>query len=625
MKNKPSYARTIHLWVFSFLVSLAAVSLAGFTIDTTKATKQRIETVRTQYIEEQRRLVKSEVENFTTVFEDEMDRLLLERKLQVKLRVAAAHSVAQSIFNKRAENHTRKEIENLIIDALKPISLDQGGGYYFILDLDGTIKLIEDRPELEETVALELKDSRGIYLFKEMIETVQSKGEGFQKYHWSKPNQQGNDFEKIAFVKYFKPLNWFIGAGVYIEDVENELHATITKYAENLRYGPNQSGYNFVYELLNIEGGENFAKVYVNPNMPTEIGEMISDDFEDSKGNKFRQEFLKGVRQHGECYVDYWYKKIGDPAFYPKTGFFKLAAKGRYIVGGGFYMDDVESQIVLLQASLKKQLKQGYIKICSIFVIAILFALLAANIFKKKLENDFTTFIDFFKVPDNSSSFLDRNSVNFFEFDRLAQFINCTLSQKLIIENDLKETQTRLSEAQEIAKIGHYIYDIKNDNWTNSHVLDHICGINCSFKKDLAGWMQIVHEEDRSKMFEFLQKEVLLKQNIFDLEYKITNQISGEEKWVHGLGSLKLDETGQPIEMFGTIQDITERKRAEEALLLTQFAFDKAAMGIFRIGNDGRILNVNERVCEKLDFTEAELHSMTIFDLDPNIDPYKLE
>ncbi len=65
------------------------------------------------------------------------------------------------------------------------------------------------------------------------------------------------------------------------------------------------------------------------------------------------------------------------------------------------------------------------------------------------------------------------------------------------------------------------------------------------------------------------------------------------------------------------VQDITERVKAREILLLNQFSFDRAAIGIFRCAADARILNVNECACRYLGYTQEELCSRTIFDIDP--------
>ncbi len=64
------------------------------------------------------------------------------------------------------------------------------------------------------------------------------------------------------------------------------------------------------------------------------------------------------------------------------------------------------------------------------------------------------------------------------------------------------------------------------------------------------------------------------------------------------------------------VQEITQRKRTEETLRLTQFAYRNASMGIFRSGADARILDVNQHACKSLGYSAEELCKMTIHDID---------
>jgi PAS domain S-box-containing protein len=79
---------------------------------------------------------------------------------------------------------------------------------------------------------------------------------------------------------------------------------------------------------------------------------------------------------------------------------------------------------------------------------------------------------------------------------------------------------------------------------------------------------------------------------------------------------------GQKL-VFCVCRDITERiveqKRIEKALLLTQFSFDKAAIGILRTGDDERILDANEHVCRNLGYNHRELCRMRIHDIDSSL------
>jgi PAS domain S-box-containing protein len=78
------------------------------------------------------------------------------------------------------------------------------------------------------------------------------------------------------------------------------------------------------------------------------------------------------------------------------------------------------------------------------------------------------------------------------------------------------------------------------------------------------------------------------------------------------------NEQGSPILVGGVAVDITERKQAEEALRLTQFAVDRAADLVFWIDRDARFAYVNDAACQRLGYTRHELLSMTVGDVDPN-------
>ncbi len=64
--------------------------------------------------------------------------------------------------------------------------------------------------------------------------------------------------------------------------------------------------------------------------------------------------------------------------------------------------------------------------------------------------------------------------------------------------------------------------------------------------------------------------------------------------------------------------EVAERKRVEAALRLTQFSIDHAGDCVFWLGSDGRFIYVNEAACESLGYSNEELTSMAVHDIDPN-------
>ena len=123
-----------------------------------------------------------------------------------------------------------------------------------------------------------------------------------------------------------------------------------------------------------------------------------------------------------------------------------------------------------------------------------------------------------------------------------------------------------LKESQAIAGLGCYLLDLGRGQWESTVILDEVFGIGAAYDRSVEGWLALVHPEDRAMMLDHFQNDVLGKRQPFDKEYRIVRKRDGAERWVHGRGRLEFDAQGQPARMIGTILDITERKRIEEAL-----------------------------------------------------------
>ena len=70
--------------------------------------------------------------------------------------------------------------------------------------------------------------------------------------------------------------------------------------------------------------------------------------------------------------------------------------------------------------------------------------------------------------------------------------------------------------------------------------------------------------------------------------------------------------------IFSVVRDISERRRAEEALMLTQIAVDHSSDGVFWIDMNGCVFKVNDQACRSLGYGRDELVGMHVWDFDPN-------
>ena len=152
---------------------------------------------------------------------------------------------------------------------------------------------------------------------------------------------------------------------------------------------------------------------------------------------------------------------------------------------------------------------------------------------------------------------------------KLIEDLQKTRAESRLLSRDLQESKARLEEAQRVAHLGHYYWNLITDRVIWSHELYRIYGLPPQKGPiDMAIIREMIHPEDRE--FVFRGAEEALRSDVrSEGEHRIVRP-DGEVRTVYGLGTVKRDASGRPCEMFGTVQDITDRKRAEEALQRSQ-------------------------------------------------------
>ncbi len=104
--------------------------------------------------------------------------------------------------------------------ALNALALHRSGegGYLWALDLNGTMLMHPDRPELVGRSMESYSDGTGKAVFSDMIGQARDKGQGFVSYLWSRASGE-REREKLAHVRLFEPWSVILGAGLYTDDI----------------------------------------------------------------------------------------------------------------------------------------------------------------------------------------------------------------------------------------------------------------------------------------------------------------------------------------------------------------------------------------------------------------------
>jgi PAS domain S-box-containing protein len=139
------------------------------------------------------------------------------------------------------------------------------------------------------------------------------------------------------------------------------------------------------------------------------------------------------------------------------------------------------------------------------------------------------------------------------------------VSERRRAEDVLRRSERRLAEAQHLARLGSWHWDMASGKLTWSDELYRICGLQPGeFGGTLEAFLECVHPEDRGRVRESLDRAVE-EQLPFSFDHRIVRP-DGEVRTLQARGEVIVDGGGQPAALSGTGQDITERKAIEDEL-----------------------------------------------------------
>ena len=177
-------------------------------------------------------------------------------------------------------------------------------------------------------------------------------------------------------------------------------------------------------------------------------------------------------------------------------------------------------------------------------------------------------------------------------------------------EEALRANERDLSRAQSIAHLGFWVWDVNKDTLQWSDETYRILGLSSQqIAPDYNTFLEFVHPGDREKVNRSVA-EAINGTMPYDVEWRVLRR-DGSIRYAHSQGEV-IAESGKPIRMIGTILDITERKRTEEALWASKEELIKANNDLRIKQEELRVQAVEREVrLEELRATNEELEKVT--------------
>ncbi len=298
-----------------------------------------ISSLRDNFYATERKNIQNRVINVVEQIESEKLRTEEFLKRDVKQRVSEAIDIATSIYVQHQE-HGESHTQEVILEALRPIRFNQGRGYYFAYQLDGTNVMHPILQHIEGKNLWDLQDVRDSYVIRDLSNLAKNRGQAFHRWWWSKPEAIDQEFDKIGYVAHFKPYDWFIGTGEYVVDVEEDIQRRLIDRISDYRY--ENDDYIFI---MNSSGA-----LLSHPN-PSLIG-VERLDAVDKSGKHYIQEIVDTAKKGGG-FVRYHsiYTPTGAEDSY-KLSYVTYLPDWDWIVGTGVYLQPVEDFLIEREAQI---------------------------------------------------------------------------------------------------------------------------------------------------------------------------------------------------------------------------------------------------------------------------------
>jgi len=153
-----------------------------------------------------------------------------KREMIKELTNAAVSILSKYENDERKGLLSREEAQQTSISRIQYLRYgEENKDYFWITDMHPYMVVHPYRPDLNGKDLNDFSDPHGKKLFVEFVKTVEQSEHGYVDYMWQWKDDSLHIVPKLSYVSIFKPWNWVIGTGVYIEDVKKEIKALTQK------------------------------------------------------------------------------------------------------------------------------------------------------------------------------------------------------------------------------------------------------------------------------------------------------------------------------------------------------------------------------------------------------------
>ena len=355
---------------------LMLLTSAFFLITTWQNGHERLEQQRAVQQQSSQEKLRQEVEATLDYIRFTRQRTEAVLRKNIREQVRQAMQVAHSIYqmHQPRNEEEKKQVADLIRETLRGLRFFDGRGYLFIDTLDGQCVLLPISPEVEGQSLINNQDDTGHYIMQGLLTAVENpERAGFSGYRWYAPDYPEQMRDKIAYVELFEPLDWIIGTGDYLYQVENDLKQQALSRLEALSFG--DEGY---IAVLHKSG-----RVLLSPTRPGASGLLV--DELDPEHRKMVRWLLEQATPEGQ-FVEYDWYKPGTEGIHHKLSLVQEVPEWDWVLIAGVYQESLDQMLVQQKNKLEQELQKDLRGLLLVLLFALAAAMLVAWIISRWLR-----------------------------------------------------------------------------------------------------------------------------------------------------------------------------------------------------------------------------------------------
>ena len=295
----------------------------------------------------------------------------------LKNQVLQINEMALHLYEKN-KSMERAQLEQMIIEAVRPFRFNNGRGFFFIRWLSGISRLWPPDAELEGRSVYDNSNENRLHVYQDMA-ALARRGGGLYEYFW---DRDGRAAQAIAYIAYFPPFDWYIGSGEYLEEIESE---TKRQAKNSIRQHDGRTDNERLAIIdLNVLQSGGTALPSVSPTDRSGLAALLLNSGEEGKRNW--EELLTSLKDFGEVFVSYEGKKGVAGQAVSQMTYFSLYKRWNWIVAASFDYGDHEALISRTKERHKKLLEEKIHVSLAIFCFILLGALCISLLFSHKVR-----------------------------------------------------------------------------------------------------------------------------------------------------------------------------------------------------------------------------------------------